>query len=447
MDEALLIIDDDPEMRVLLRRTLAALPLQIIEAASGEAGLQAAAEYLPAVVLCDLRLPGIDGNQVLARLRAELPETLVVMLTAEGSLESAIQALRDGAADYILKPLQPQALMLRIERILMQRRQALELSRLRRQASQQSEQFDLIGDSPPMLEIKRLIAAAGAAKASVLVSGETGSGKEVIARALHQAGPGKNRPFVAVNCAAIPEHLVESELFGHVRGAFTGADTNKAGLIEEANTGTLFLDEIGDMPLMAQAKLLRVLEERAVRRVGAAKATPVDIRVVAATNQNLTALVKVGRFREDLLFRLRVLEIKLPPLRERVADIPLLAERFCREFARELKRNITGFSNIAMQALMAYPWPGNVRELRNCIERALLFVSEGDIDLSALPIELQTLSTPDELPPIWPDNLAAAVRVFERQHINRIILESGSKSKAAKRLGIDRSTLHRKLIG
>lgn len=445
MDETLLIIDDDADMRALIRRALAALSVPIVEAESGEIGLQMAAELAPALVLCDLRLPGLDGNQVLAKLRAELPETLVVMLTAEGSLNSAIQALRDGASDYILKPVQAEALALRVERILKQRREALELSRLRRQVSQQGAGYGFVGQSPAMQEVRRLLDAAAAVKTTVLLIGETGSGKEVVARALHEAGPGKHRPYIAVNCAAVPEHLVESELFGHMRGAFTGADSNKTGLIEEANGGTLFLDEIGDMPLLAQAKLLRVLEERAVRRVGAAKAIAVDIRVIAATHQDLAALVKQGRFREDLLFRLRVLEIRLPPLRERGEDIALLAERFRQEFARELKRNVGGFSNAAMQALLAYRWPGNIRELRNCIERAMLFAREGDIDLQHLPAELQSPTPPISLERL-PDNLEQAMRTFERQHIARIIQESASKSEAATRLGVDRSTLYRKLM-
>ena len=437
-----LLIDDEDVFREDLAQLLRDEGHSCTTAASGEEALRLALEICPEVVLCDLMMPGISGTEVIRRLASECPEASVILLTAHADVESAVAAFRAGAADYLIKPVAPDEVLLKIERCAAQRRLQLELRYLRREVSEGATGTTLIGDCPAIHRLRQLIARVGPARSTVLVTGETGTGKELVARALHEAGAGIKAPFIAVNCAALPRELLESELFGHTRGAFTGAHRDKPGLFELADGGTLFIDEIGELQLELQPKLLRILEHQEVLRVGATAPVRVEVRLIAATNRRLEDEIAAGRFREDLFYRLSVVCISLPPLRERREDVPLLIEHLLRRLNQRLKRRVLGVDAPALRSLMSGGWRGNVRELENVLERAVLLSDDEMLGLADLPAELAGTATSPKLS----DDLRCAVRAYERQHIRQVLAAvGGNREEAARRLGVDPSTVYRHL--
>jgi len=458
----LLILDDDPDVHAVIEPPLKALGYRVWGAQTAADGLERLRAGGVDVLLCDIGLPDANGLDVLDQVARESPATISLIISAARSQLTAIEALRRGAADYLLKPLDLDEVTERVNRAAELAGLQHELRRLRRAVSRRGDGDTLIGKSDAMAQIRSTIQAVAGTRTTVLIRGETGSGKEAVARALHAAGaePG---PFVAVNCAAIPEAIFESELFGHARGAFTGADRDRAGLIEEADGGTLFLDEVGELPLALQAKLLRVLEAKAVTRLGTSRPIPVDLRIVTATNRTLDDEVAAGRFRGDLYYRLRVIEIEVPPLRARRDDIPSLVEFLLTQINAELKRHIVGVSSAALQLLGAHAWPGNVRELRNALERAAILTTGNFLEpqdftglAAAVPVRYggaaasggaaTAAATAAPYDRDAPDNLSAYLAACERDHIAAILARvNGSRTRAAELLGIDRSTLHRKL--
>lgn len=375
-----LVVDDELNQRSALASMLEAWGYRTETAADGREALEKLREFDAAAIVTDLMMPGMDGAELLRRLRELGNAPPAIVLTAFGNIETAIRMVHDlGAFWFLEKPLQTGALRLLLERAVAQRRLAEYSERLERQLSSQGVLGDLVGASPPMREIFSLIRQVAPTSATVLITGESGTGKELAARALHQLSPRRDGPFVAINCAAMPETLIESELFGHEKGAFTGALERRRGCFELAHGGTLLLDEIGEMPLATQAKLLRVLEERRVRRLGGAREIDVDVRVIAASNRRLDDEVRAGRFREDLYFRLHVFEIRMPPLRERLADLPLLCEAMIAELNQRHQCRVTGVSPDALEWLRQQSWPGNVRQLRNALERAVILAGSGPL--------------------------------------------------------------------
>ena len=384
-----LIVEDDRSQREMLREALEEEGFEVEEAASGEDALRRLWEVSPDIVLLDYRLPGLNGGEVLKRIRAENPLIQVVMITAYGSVEQAVEAMRSGAFHYITKPVNFDELFLVLrraqERIHLIRENQVLKERLEGRAGFKG----IVYVSRAMEEVMSLVARVAVSNATVLVTGESGTGKELIAAAIHYASPRAEGPFIRVNLAALPETLLESELFGHERGAFTGADRRRIGRFEAAKGGTLFLDEIGDLPLQTQVKLLRVLQERVIERLGSNEPIPVDVRVIAATHQDIENLVREGRFREDLYYRLNVVRIHIPPLRERKEDIPVLVDAFLRRFSEREGKRIRGLTKEALDALVAYDYPGNVRELENIIERAVVLARGEYITLEDLPFTLR----------------------------------------------------------
>ncbi len=442
MSARILLIDDEDMFREDLASLLRQQGHVCRTAGSGEEGLRHAEEEEPDLVLCDLVMPGMGGVQVVDRLVALHPELPVIVLTAYGTLETAVEAFRRGALDYLVKPVVPEDLLRRVERCLEHRRLRSEVRYLRREVSEARTGGRLVGASQAMEKIRGLIAKVAPTDSIVLVRGESGTGKELVARELHERGPGPERPFVAVNCAAIPRELFESELFGHVKGAFTGALHGKPGYFELAADGTLFLDEVADLPLELQPKLLRAIEQREAMRVGGTHPIPTRARLVASTQRDLAAEVAAGRFRDDLFFRLRVVEIVLPPLRERRDDIPTLVEHFLSRLNARLKRRVLGVDHAAMRVLLSAPWRGNVRELENTLERAILLAEDAYLGVGDLPAEL----TADLHCPELSDDLRTALRAYEREHIRQVLAAvEGHREEAARRLGIDVSTLYRRL--
>jgi len=439
----LLIVDDDLPMREMLRSLFAERGLAAEEAGNGNEALERLGESDFDVVLSDIKMPGMSGIDLVAEIRKLRPDTPVVLMTAFGSIESAVEAMRAGALDYITKPFEPEVVWLTIERALERRSLEQENRRLRRAVDQTSALGDLIGASAAMREIFALIGKIAHTSSNVLITGESGTGKEVVARTIHFHGGRADKPFLPINCTAIPEGLLESELFGHVRGAFTGAYSSKRGLFEQAIGGTLFLDEIGDLSGGLQAKLLRVLQDREIRPVGGNQSIPIDVRVIAATNKELAEEMAEGRFREDLFYRLNVIPIHIPPLRERREDIPVLARGF-------LERHSTGgnpyLSQAVLDHLMSLPWKGNARELENAIERALALSGSEEITIDSLP------GTPAGAGPDEPETLLRAALArqltlaeLEDLYIDQVLERTGgNKVKAARALGIDRKTLYRR---
>jgi two-component system response regulator AtoC len=402
----------------------------------------------PVVTLTDLRMPGMDGLEVLRTIRQIDPEALVILFTAFATVETAVEAVKEGAFDYIPKPFSADQLQLVIERALTQRRLLEENRRLREQLTDTYRFESIVGRSRPMVQVYDLIKKVASSEANILILGESGTGKELIARCIHANSPRAARAFVPVDCASLPEHLLESELFGHEKGAFTGAVTMRRGLFEEADGGTSFLDEVGDIPLQLQAKLLRVLQERQVRRVGGNRFIDVDVRVISATHQNLGDMVQEGRFREDLYYRLNVISLPLPPLRDRPGDIPILAYHFLRKYAAQSGKEIKGISPETLELLEAYPWAGNVRELQNVMERAVV-LAEGEM---VAPAELPAnLRLPQKVPAAMvADHLSLKrakrqwVEAFEREYLIALLKKhQGNISQAAKTAGVDRKTIHR----
>ncbi len=439
----ILIVDDEKGVQTSVQGILEDAGFDSEAVSSGEEALELLLRKEFPVVLLDVWLPGMDGLQALAKLRQIAPETVVIMISGHGSIETAVRATKLGAFDFVEKPLSLDKTILVVKNALHQH-QLQDENRLLREQVQQK--YVMIGDSVPMQALRQQIAFAAPTNGRVLICGENGTGKELVAHLLHLKSQRRDSPFVEMNCAAIPEELIESELFGHVKGSFTGASDDKEGKFAQADTGTLFLDEVGDMSSKTQAKVLRVLEEQRFTPVGGNSAIKVDVRVIASTNKNLEQEIELGRFREDLYYRLNVLPFQIPPLRERSEDIAELTSYFLDDFARKNGRKAPVLTPKAMEILECYPWPGNVRELRNIMERIVIMTHQPRIDIYDLPESIlnRTLLTPSGQEEA--SSLQGARERFEREYILQKLMEyKGNVSRAAQALQIERSNLYRKI--
>jgi DNA-binding NtrC family response regulator len=440
-----LVVDDDQDMRALLRDVLEEHGYKVMLVQNGQEALKSLREGEYPVVLTDLRMKGIQGIELLAEIKRSFPDTNVILMTAFGSVETALEAMKQGASDYLMKPVKNDDLLRVTERSFREALLRSEINRLRREVNKEYSFNQILGKSKPMREIFDLIRRVADSPTNILITGESGTGKELVAKALHYNSERKDAAFVAVNCAAIPEQLLESELFGHMRGAFTDAKVDKRGLFEEAAKGTLFLDEISELPLMLQAKLLRAIQEKEIRRLGANRPIAVDTRLIAATNLNLSEEVKAKRFREDLYYRLNVIEMRLPPLRERREDIPLLVDAFLKKFGQARGKDVKGVSEATLALLVDYAWPGNVRELENVIERAVTLSRGEKILPDDLPATIQG-SRGDRRVLDEAAEKMHPLHEIEKEYIKKILEKmGGNKYQAAQVLGIDRKTLYRKL--
>jgi len=435
----ILVVEDDPEMLALLEEVLVAAGHQVRTAADGTTGFQLFQRHEVDLIVTDMRMPGMKGRELLAEVRARRPDVPVIIITAFGNIESAVDAMKGGAHHYLAKPFHMQELLLAVDAALRERELLQELTALRAAAA--PEVREVVAESPAMHRVLDLLERAASADVPVLLLGESGTGKEVLARALHARSPRAGRPFMAINCAAIPETLLESQLFGYRRGAFTDAREDRRGLLQEADGGTVLLDEIADMPLVLQGKVLRTLQEKEVHPLGAPAPVPVDVRIVASTNRDLAALMQAGRFREDLYYRLNVVTIRVPPLRERPEDLLPLIAHFMELHGRRLGRHDRELAPEALALMREYGWPGNVRELENAIERALVLSRRTQIAPEDLPDELRTRP----MPAVEADGPLSMVEI-ERQHILRTLAAvGGNKAAAARLLRLDRKTLYRRL--
>lgn len=446
MKRRVLVVDDDKAMCELLHADLSSRAFEVEFRTTADDALAILAQREFDVVLTDLQMPGLSGIELCERIVGNRPDVPVVVMTAFGSMEAAVSAIRAGAYDFVSKPVELDLLAISLERAV-HHRELQERVRLLSDEVAKSGQFDeLIGESPRMQRLFDELARIADTETSVLICGESGTGKEVVARALHSRSRRAAKPFVAVNCAALPEPLLESELFGHKRGAFTDARTDKMGLFQQAGGGTLLLDEIGDFPLALQPKLLRALEERTVRPVGAEKEVPFDVRLVAATNRDLETAVEDGRFREDLFYRINVIQIELPPLRSRGTDVLLIAQHFLEQFASRSGKSVTGLAEATAKKLLDYSWPGNIRELRNAIERAVALTRFDHVVTDDLPEKIREFrSTSLSLGGDDPLQLRPMEEV-ERQYIDHVMkVTNNNRTLAARILGFDRKTLYRKL--
>jgi DNA-binding NtrC family response regulator len=438
----ILIIDDENLFREDLATLLRRKGYDCKAAADGKQGVTMAEQFSPDVILCDIIMPGPSGVELLDEFPRICPESFVIMITAYGTIETAVQAFRKGASDYIMKPLMFEDVLQKIERLLEHKRLSREVRLLRRQLSQDTEASLLKGQSEQIKHVRELIRRVSTTTSTVLITGESGTGKELVAREIHASTASAQEPFVAINCASIPQNLLESEMFGHAKGAFTGADRNREGFFELAGKGTILLDEIAEMPLSLQSKLLRVIEERKFIPVGGKTPIAVEARITASTNKNLEELVKASLFRQDLYFRLAILEIHLAPLRERREDIPLLCDALIQKLNRQLKRHCLGVNNDAIRMLLSYSWPGNIRELRNVIERAIILTTDQYITAADLPAQITHVVEFTK----YSDDLRIAVAAYEKEHIRRVLLATGgNKERSARQLGINPSTLYRKM--
>ncbi|MCM2277050.1 MAG: sigma-54 dependent transcriptional regulator [Oligoflexia bacterium] len=452
MSRLVLVIDDEASIRQSLTGALGDEGYRVNVAASGKEGLDAIRAERPDVVLLDIWMPEMDGLETLRLIKAEWPDLLVVMMSGHGNIETAVRATKLGAFDFVEKPLSLERILVLLQNATSVQDLARENRALRRQVQKART---LVGESPQMKQIQELIRRVAPTTGSVLITGENGTGKELVAHGIHALSPRYNKPFIEVNCAAIPEELIESELFGHERGAFTGATQLRRGKFDLANGGTLFLDEIGDMSMKTQAKILRILQEQKFERVGGAQTISVDVRVVAATNKDLKAEIQKGGFREDLFYRLNVIPFVIPPLRERREDIPVLANHFLKEFCAAHGRPSRELAPEALSMLGSYSWPGNVRELRNLIERLVILApdSEAHQPISAASLlghlkdeALTAVLEPEAVAGSQARNLRDARQEFEKEFILRTLRElDWNISKAAQVLGIERSHLHRKI--
>jgi len=441
----ILVVDDDADMRGLLSDVLESDGYRVGTAESGEKALQALAEEQYDLVLTDLRMKGMLGTALLSEIKHRYPDTGVILMTAFGTVETAIEAMKGGAMDYLIKPVKTDDVLRTAGRAAREVQLRREVTHLRREVYKEYSFHQILGKSRPMQEVFELIRRVADSPSNLLITGESGTGKELVAKAIHYNSDRRDRPFVAVNSAAIPEQLLESELFGHMRGAFTDAKADRPGLFEEAQKGTLFLDEISELPLMLQAKLLRAIQEREIRRVGSTKSIPVDVRIIAATNLNLADEVKAKHFREDLYYRLNVIEIRLPPLRDRRDDIPLLVETFLHKCAKANRKPLQGVSESSLALLIDYSWPGNVRELENIIERAVTLARGEKIMPEDLPATVQG-SRGDRRVLDDAAERTLPLQEVEWEYIKKILEKTGgNKYQAAQALGIDRKTLYRKL--
>ena len=441
----LLVVDDDLAMREMLVSLFHESGFAVSEAGSGDQALEMLRDADYDAVLSDIKMPGKSGIELVGEARRLRPQTPVVLMTAFGSIDSAVEAMRAGAFDYITKPFEPDAVLLTLDRALEHRALAEENAQLRQAVHRTGSLGDLMGDSPAMREIVSLVKRIAHSRSSVLITGESGTGKEVVARTIHYHGPRADRPFVPINCTAIPEGLLESELFGHVRGAFTGAHTSKRGLFEKANGGTLFLEESGEMGSGLRTKLLRVLQDRETRPGGSTQTISVDGRIVAATNQDLEKAIEEGTFREDLFYRLNVIPIHIPPLRERCEDIPALVDAFMRRHAEGSRRFVTPE---AMERLIGRPRRGNARELADVLERALALPHSEEIGPAHLPLPREPAGAPAEGEEAWLRSAARrglSLRDLEDRYIDEVLAATnGNKVHASRILGIDRKTLYRR---
>jgi two-component system, NtrC family, response regulator AtoC len=443
-----LFVDDEPQLRGVMAERLGDRGFDVVEAESGERALELLDQFAFDIVITDLRLPGIDGTQVIDAARERYPGIIVIVITGFGTVKDAVNAIKRGVSDYIEKPFQFDELIHVLEKAMEQRRLTAENAYLRSQLEERYKFGGILGRSRPMQKLFQLLETVSRSNSTILVTGETGTGKEVVARAIHHNSPRRANRFVALNCSAIPEALLEAELFGHVRGAFTGAIGARQGRFEQAHKGTLFLDEVGTMSTALQMKLLRALQEREFERVGDNQTVKVDVRVIAATNSELARMVAEGSFREDLYYRLNVIPVHLPPLRDRRDDIPVLAQHFLEKFAPGQQLQI---SQGAMRVLMAYAWPGNVRQLENAIERAVtLGGGRKEIDVVDLPPEIQDVPQPMSTPFVeFPEeglDLPAYLTSIERDLIQRSLERTGgNRNRAAELLRIKRTTLVEKL--
>ncbi len=445
--ETILVVDDEESIRLSLEGILLDEGYRALFASNGEDAISIALEEDPDLILLDIWMPGIDGMETLARIKESRPNQPVIMMSGHGTIETAVRATRLGAYDFIEKPLSLEKILLSIQNAmkvghLMAENQALK--------AKINKEHEMIGESQPIMHMKNQINIAAPSNGWVLITGENGTGKELVARAIHHQSARFKQNFVEVNCAAIPEELIESELFGHEKGAFTGATTARKGKFDQANNGTLFLDEIGDMSLKTQAKILRILQERKFERVGGNRTIEVDVRVIAATNKNLETEIREGNFREDLYFRLNVLPFHVPPLRERKEDIQRLASHFLNYFCSQESRDIKCLSANALQALTQYNWPGNIRELKNLIERMVIMTPEQLIEYKHLPASIKS-GPRDQNPEISLGDISAtsyrdAKELFEKQFLRQKLEEnSWNISRTAEEIGLERSNLHRKI--
>jgi two-component system response regulator HydG len=442
---SVLVVDDDPAHRTMLRTLLAGWGYGIVEADDGSAAIERVHERVFDLILMDVRMVKVSGLEALAGIKAFNPAIPIIIMTAYSSVETAVQALKNGAYDYLTKPLDFDELRLAMERAMDHKELREENRLLRETLGSHFDRRHIIGQSRAMVRILETVAQVAPSEATVLITGESGTGKEMIAGAIHFNSPRKDGPFVKINCAAITETLLESELFGHEKGAFTGAHRQKEGRFRQAHGGSLFLDEISEMSLAMQVKLLRVLQEREITRVGGEEVIKVDVRIIAATNKDLAREIEMGRFREDLYYRLNVVALEMPPLRERREDIPLLAQHFLEVLSKDNRKNIKGFTPQAMDRLVKYDWPGNVRELMNAVERGVVlsrtpYLDEEILSLISSDESSQDISSGDGL------NADMPLDEVEKTTILKTLESAGgNKSEAARRLGITRRTLHKRL--
>jgi DNA-binding NtrC family response regulator len=445
MAARILIVDDEQIIRESLSFVLQKEGYEIVEASNGAAALKMHEARPFDVVITDIEMPEMRGIELLERVRQRTPETFVMVITAFGSIETAVQALRKGAYDYILKPIEFEDLLHRIKKMLDYRALALEIPLLRQELHRTYDFDRIIGQSQSMKNVFEVIKRVSQTEGTVLITGRSGTGKELVARAIHFNGPRKQKRFVAVNCGAIVDTLFESELFGHKKGSFTGAVSDKEGLFKVADTGTIFLDEVGEIPLPLQVKLLRAIEQKEITPVGKTDSVHVDVRIIAASNKTLREEVDAGRFREDLYYRLNVVEIHLPSLTERPVDVPLLANHFLDIYRRQMNRPIKGFTNEAMSALVNYHWRGEVRELENVIERAIIFCDKDFIEVEHLPDYLRgAIGTSSTIKN--GESLREALRQFEKNFIQQsLVKHKTNKEDTARALGISLSSLYRKM--
>jgi DNA-binding NtrC family response regulator len=437
----ILVVDDEPIIRDSLAELLTGEGFAVTASGSAEEALGHARKTPFAIAICDIQLPGMDGLTLLDRLLKINAETMVLLITAYGTVENAVAAFQRGAHDFLMKPILLDEVTAKIRRLLAYRDLHLENQWLRRELHRAEGGDMVVGQSPVMQRVMETARKVAATPSTVLLVGESGTGKELLARAIHRQAANAAARFLAVNCAAIPHELLENQLFGHRRGAFTGADRDQTGLFAHAAGGTIFLDEIGELPVATQAKMLRAIEQKEILPVGANEPIAVDARIIAATNKNLAQEVEAGRFRDDLYYRLNVVSIVLPPLRERRDDIPEFVEKLLAKHSRALGKRITGVSHDAMQILLACPWKGNIRELENALQRAVILGDGPLLTPADLPPDLAPV--PDD--PALVEDLAEAVRRFERKHLLRLLQRFPDKKEAARRLGVSLSSLYRRI--
>lgn len=448
----IMVIDDEPEICNILKEFLEGLGYQVITANSGPEGLNLISQNVVDVLILDLNMPGMHGIEVLKKVKLTYPDISVIILTGFPSIDTAVESMKLGAYDYLVKPIDFKRLEVVLDKVFEQSLMKKRLDILERKVRGEYLFEGMVGQSIGMLNVFHMIKQIAPYSTNVLITGETGTGKEMVAHAIHNLSPRKNKPFVVINCAGLVDTLLESELFGHVKGAFTGAVKDKPGLFEVANEGTIFLDEIGELPLSLQAKLLRVLEYREIQRIGDTKTRKVNVRIIAATNVDLRSKVEEEKYRKDLFFRLNSFCINIPPLRERREDIPLLCQHFICQLNKELKKDIKGVSQRVLDLFMELPWEGNVRELKNVIERAYIMAKGDLIDIDDLPAEYRSpkkdlnKSKQQEEEDILEDDSPTTLEELEKRYIAKVLkLTSGNRSKAAKILGLSRRSLYRKL--